>query len=155
MSNSTKRYYEKHKERIKARHKYLYQNDPDYRKNQKKRVAEYKKRKAEEKNRLKEKLVLERKVWRNLNVGGTITPCCKIGYLAASINRCSQTVRLWETEGKLPKTITLKGIRYYTKPHYQLIVRCFTPLIKVTIPTEKQLQKFFLEVRRLWNSKIK
>lgn len=145
MSNAN--YYKKYKDKIKAKRKKLYDSDPEFREIHKARVKAYKKKKYAEMKLVKERLKIERKVWRNLSVGGQITPCCKIGYLSASINRTTQTVRLWETEGLLPKTITLNDIRYYTKKHYQLIVRLFNQY-------EKNLPKFFSEVRNQWNSKI-
>jgi len=137
-------YYERNKEKIKEKQKLRYRADSEYREQQKKRVADYKKRKSRERKELKELQRVERKVWRNFKIDGKIILCCRIGHLAEALNRTVQTIRLWEDKGLFPKSIRYKNHRYYTQPHYYMIIRVWKD-------SKGNLQKFFTDVFKHWN----
>lgn len=139
----SKRYYERNAEKLRERFKRRYRSDPEFRKAHQERVRAYKKKRSKEKGRIKTSTT-ERKTWRIFNVSGTKVECCRIGHLAVHLGRSVQTVRLWEKEGTFPKSIIYKGHRYYTRPHFDMILRMWNR-------HNEDLQKFFVEVRTQWN----
>jgi len=143
-------YYEKHKEAIKAKQSNLYKHDKEFRKIQIQRVADYKKRKAKEKKQQKEKIKLDRKVWRKVRIDNVIVECCRITFLASALGRGSKRLREWEAMGLFPKTIKVKGMRYYTKLHYIMILNAWN-----RAGEGKNLKMFFEIVNEKWNETYK
>ena len=118
MSN----YYSRNREKILEKTNLLYKTDPNFRALHKSRVKKYKQKKAKERKAEKLKLKYEKSIWREFDVEGVSTPCCRIGFVANKLDREVQTLRLWERKGFLPKTIRYRNQRYYTKYHYLLIL---------------------------------
>ena len=147
MSNNKKKgtYYDRNAEQIKKERKQRYHNEPDFRQACLENIKTYRHRKRQERKALKEAIDIDRKVWRVFKVGKDKLPvkCCRVGYLAASIGRTAQTIRLWEKEGRFPKSIRYKDQRYYTKPHYNFILRIWRK-------HKDNLKQFLIEVNRGW-----
>lgn len=143
-------YYQKHKEEIKAKQKNLYHKDKEFRKLQIQRVADYKKRKAKEKKLQKEQIKLDRKVWRKVRIANVVVECCRIAFLASALGRGTKRLREWESMGKLPKTILVKGMRYYTKPHYTMIMNAWN-----RAEEGKNLKLFFEIIKDKWDETYK
>lgn len=123
MSKKSKTYYERNRENILVKTNLRYKLDPNFRVLHIQRVKAYKQRKAKERKDEKEKSKYEKSIWREFNIEGVVTPCCRVGFVASNIGRSAQTLRLWERSGFLPKTIRHKTQRYYPKYHYLLILR--------------------------------
>lgn len=142
----TESYYERNKEKIKARQKNNYHNNPAFKKEHKERVKSYKKRKAQERKLQKAQIKLERKVWRKVRIDNVITECCKIAFLASAIGRGTKRIREWESAGFFPKTIKIKGLRYYTKKHFNLVTMQWS-----RCGNGKNLKEFFQKINENWN----
>ena len=143
-------YYERNKKKIKDNFKRRYNSDPDFRQAQIDRVGAYKKKKAFERKLLKEKTKSYKKIWRKFKVKDKITACCRVGYLANSLERTTQTIRKWEKAGFLPPTIRFKTQRYYTEAHYKMILSMWNKT-----GNGKELEKFFQLIMREWNKQYK
>jgi len=129
------------------RFKRKYQTDAEFRERHKASVTAHKKRKARERKQQGEKLQLNRKQWRVFEFpGGKKVQCCRISYLASALGRNSKRIREWESAGDFPETIRHKNYRYYTKKHYNMILRCWKEC-----NDGKDLQSFFVKVRDNWN----
>lgn len=144
---SSKGYYQRHKEKILAKRKLRYNADPEFREVHKQRVIVARKKLQERRKAQKDIIKVEKKIWRNFKVKDKVVRCCKIGYVAKSISRSSQTIRKWHLAKLLPETITYKGQRYYTENHYNMLVRFWNLYQKIS------LSRFFSEVSKNWNTK--
>lgn len=120
-----------------------YQTDPLYRKSLIENSKRYRKKQQKIKKIEKERSKVKHNYWITLRVEGKLTECCKINFLSAALNRSNDTIRRWENEGNLPKTIKYNGIRYYTKQHYKMIVREWE--------YKDSLESFFRKVKEKWN----
>ncbi len=140
-------YYQRHREKILEKQKLLYNTDKEYRKRRIELASAYQKRKAKERKLAKAKIKREKKIWKNFRMGNNIIKCCRIGYVAFSIERTSQTIRKWHKMGYLPETFKYNGIRYYTYKHYNLITTMFN-----RYGSKNTLKLFFKKVRDNWNN---
>jgi hypothetical protein len=116
-------YYSRNRDRLLEKANLLYKTDKQFRERRKVAVNKWRRKRAKEKKLLKEKAKLEKKIWKVLKVNGVETPCCKLGYLAKSLNRSTHTLRVWEGKRYLPPTIRYNSQRYYPVYHYLLMVR--------------------------------
>lgn len=130
MSYKSNTYYSRNRESILVKQSLLYNTDPNFRALHKQRVKFNKQKISKERKEEKRKLKYEKSIWREFNIEGIRTPCCRVGYVAKNIDRSAQTLRLWERKGFLPKTIRYKTQRYYTKYHYLLILRMWRLFIE-------------------------
>jgi len=115
-------YYSRNKEKILKKRKQLYSADKYVRESQKEANKRYRRKKSLQRKELKEKLKNDRKVWKEFRIDDKLVKCCRSGYVAKSLDRTAQTIRLWERKKFLPETIRYNGHRYYTKYHHSLIV---------------------------------
>lgn len=140
-------YYYRNREKILQKKKERYINDNLYRERVKELSTESNKRRNELKKLMKNSEKLRKKYWRKFNVKGEVIEFCRINYLAKNIGRTTQTVRLWEKSGMLPKAVIYKNNRYYSKYQFELIVKFWEKYGK------EDLYKFFNEVRKNWRLK--
>lgn len=141
-------YYERNKEAIKKARRDRYENDEEFRKNSIKVSSE-----AVKARRQKEKALkiaeAEKVAWKKFNIKNTgVVLCCSISFLAKNLERSVQTIRGWEYTGQLPKTFFYKRNRWYTKPHFDLIMSAWKK-------HKGDLSLFFSELHDKWNQVIK
>ena len=113
-----RRYYEKNKERIKAKRKLLYHSDEKVRIDQIKASADCKARRKLAEEQLTRDATVKAKQFAVLRVDGVVTNCGSIAYLGYVLNVSLDCIRRWEREGNIPKTFHYKKRRYYTE--YQI-----------------------------------
>jgi hypothetical protein len=140
---SSSNYYKKHRDEILENNRSRYQSDPVYRQECIDKVKVYKKNLSAEKKAKKALEKAEKKVWKVFSVDGVETQCCKVGFLAKSIKRSVQTIRLWERDNLFPVSIRYNGQRYYMKKHYDMIISLWLKNLPLNIFLEK--------VREQWN----
>ncbi len=140
--NYHKEYYEKNKDQIALRKKERYQSDPFYRENILRRARLRKNiKKAERKAVRVEKLIQSAKDWdpllpkvikiKVLDVEREV-PMYSIGQFAAILSRKTQTIRLWERQGKLPPAPfrSASDNRLYPEFLVKLYVAAFTVVVE-------------------------
>lgn len=140
-------YYYRNKEKILQRRKERYANDELFRERTKELASISNKKRSELKKLMKNSEKLRKKYWRKFKVNNEVIEFCRINYLAKNINRTTQTVRLWEKSGLLPKAIIYKNNRYYSQYQFELIIKMWEKY------GEEDLYKFFNEVRKNWRLK--
>lgn len=132
------------RQRKNAERRRRYQTDPLFRKSLIDNSKRHRKKKQKIKRIEKERSKVKHKYWIQLNVDGVLTDCCKINFLSAALNRSNKTIRKWEADGNFPETIRFNNIRYYTRKHYQMIVREWEH--------KESLETFFEQVNKKWNN---
>lgn len=140
-------YYYRNRDKILEKRKERYKNDDIFKTSVIETIKKYRQKKSEIRKKIKEKAKEKSKNWRKFKINGEIIEFCKPSYLAKSIGRTVQTIRLWEKNGFIPKSVKYRGIRYYSKYQYDLIVDLWNKY------GEKNLYKFFNEVNSNWRLK--